>query len=234
MPDPKRPDLQAMSNWPSENWTIRKALEEARRFFSQPSPDDPSKTLGEKLSEGLEGARRANYRPDLRQDIANAIDQSERSAEKPIVSNPLPETASPMHARDWRLFIYLGIPIALAITVFGVGLGAFVSGSPHWGFGLCAPSALVLSFMGVYLLNAKPKSLAKPPYPFAALTTIAVLTWAFIGWQTWLWFHTPAQGYTQAQLDEAVAKAKAAQPPVLPNIKLMKKSRRQLQRQSTT
>ena len=130
-------------------------------------------------------------REDRKQDIAAAIEQSERSSEKAIVpANP--ETASPMHPRDWRLFFYLGIPAALAVTIFGVGLGAFIAGSPHWGFGLCAPSAGVLGVMAVYLLDKKPKTL-KPPYPFVALTGIAVLTWIFIGWQTWLFFTRPSR-----------------------------------------
>jgi hypothetical protein len=33
-----------------------------------------------------------------------------------------------------------------------------------------------------------------------------------VGWQTWLAFHRPVIGYTQAQLDEAVAKADSVKP----------------------
>lgn len=96
MPDPERPDLQPMGNWPPENWSIRKALEEARRFFSQPSPDDPSKTLGERLAEGLEGIREPNYRSDLQRPEKTNADSEGRGggmqdAIESLIKKYLPE-----------------------------------------------------------------------------------------------------------------------------------------------
>lgn len=118
----------------------------------------------------------------------------------------------PMHHRDWSLLIILGIPAALAITIFSVGLGAFVTGSIKWGFSLCIPSLLALIVMAVLLFKARstPRPSLQPrPYLFIALTAMTLLTWAFFGWQTWMWFHparAPDQGYTKTQLDEYAVK----------------------------
>lgn len=132
----------------------------------------------------------------------------ERPAEKVAVPEPATETASPMHTRDRRFYVYLAAPMAIAVGAVVLGIQSFVSGSPHWGFGLCVGGLLAVCAMAAQILEIKAKPL-KPPYGFGALIGIAMLTWIFVGWQTWLWFHTPTQGYTQAQLDEAVAKAKA-------------------------
>ena len=56
----------------------------------------------------------------------------------------------------------------------------------------------------IYALEKKPPS---PGYPGPIVITIAALTWILIGWQTWVWFHPADQGYTQSQLDGAVALA---------------------------
>ena len=58
----------------------------------------------------------------------------------------------------------------------------------------------------LHLLKKKPPP---PRYLGQVMIAAAVLTWAAIGWQTWLAFHSPTQGYTQAQLDKAVDEAKA-------------------------
>jgi hypothetical protein len=129
-----------------------------------------------------------------------------RSAENTSV--PVnPETAAPMPPRDRRFWVTLAIWAAIPVGLFLAGVGAFVSGSPHWGIGLGLPGLVGAYFVTLHLLERRPHKL---PVPSPLLIAVAILTWIFIGWQTWLWLHTPAQGYTQAQLDKAVEDGKAA------------------------
>jgi hypothetical protein len=118
--------------------------------------------------------------------------QSERPSEK-AVPNPTTEAAAPMPPRDRRFWVTLAIWAAIPVGLFLAGVGPFVSGSPHWGVGLGLPGLVGAYFVTLHLLERWPH---KPPDPSPLLIVIAILTWAFIGWQTWLWFHTPTQSYT--------------------------------------
>jgi len=93
--------VQPVGNWSSDNWSaIRVAFEGTRRFFDQPSPGDPSKTLAQSLRESVEGIREGNYRQDLRPDIADAIEQSERPAEKSVSDHNVPASSRLLSAAD--------------------------------------------------------------------------------------------------------------------------------------
>ena len=124
-------------------------------------------------------------------------------AGKSAVPNPSIETASPMHARDRRFWVVLGIWAAIAVAAVGGGIGALASGSPHWGFALCAVGLMGAAVATLHLLETK-LSVPKQRYVHLAMLLVAAVTWIFVGWQTWLWVHVPAQGYTQIQLDKAV------------------------------
>jgi hypothetical protein len=63
-----------------------------------------------------------------------------------------------------------------------------------------------MSAASIHLWEKKPRAPHLGPF----LISCAILTWLFVGWQTWLAFHHPVQGYTQAQLDAAVSAAKAS------------------------
>lgn len=74
---------------------MRRAMEGAQRFFSQPSADDPNKTLDERLKESAGAGqywldRRVQEREE--RDIAVAADQSERSSGKAVSDHDPPET----------------------------------------------------------------------------------------------------------------------------------------------
>ncbi len=120
------------------------------------------------------------------------------------------EMAAPMHTRDRRFWVVLGIWAAIAVTAFGTGIGAFVSGSPHWGFGLCALGLVGAAVATLHLLETR-RMVPQQSHVSAVMVLIAMVTWIFVGWQTWLWFRTPTQGYTQAQLDKSTEDGKAAQ-----------------------
>lgn len=163
------------------------------------------------------GPGEPGYSQDIGRDIALAQEQSERSSEKPTVANPAPKTASPMPYRDRRFWVILGIWAAIAVGAFGTGIGAFISGSPHWGFFLSAAGLIGAAVATFHLLETKPS----PPVRSRVnvlMACVAAITWVFIGWQTYMWFHATVQGYTQAQLDDAVAKARAVPvPPPAPS-----------------
>jgi hypothetical protein len=99
------------------------------------------------------------------------------------------ETASPMHARDRRFWVTLGIWAAILVGIVGTGVGAFVNGSPHWGFGLCAAGVVGAYALTLHLLEQKPHG---PSDPSLMLIGGAVVTWIFVGLQAWLWLHSPA------------------------------------------
>jgi hypothetical protein len=118
-------------------------------------------------------------------------------------------TGQPMHARDRLFYVILTwstIPAALVVGCFI----AWASGqlSTDWAVAGGTAGLLGMAAATIYALEKRPPS---PRYPGPIVITIAVLTWVLIGWQTWIWFHQPtqpSQGYTLAQLDDAVAKAK--------------------------
>jgi hypothetical protein len=123
-----------------------------------------------------------------------------------------------MHPRDRRLYILLGIWVAAFIAVLGAGITALVGNSPHWGFSLSTGGFIGAVVMTFYL------SERTPPRPsarvaFGTAVCVCVLSWCFSGTQIWFALRKPTTGYTQAQLDEAVAnatkggKAVAAMPP---------------------
>jgi hypothetical protein len=125
-------------------------------------------------------------------------------------SDRLTPTGQPMHARDRRFWVVLGIWAGIAVAAFGAGVSAIASGSPHWGFGLCAVSLIGAAVATLHLLETR-RMVPRRSHVSVVMALIAMITWAFIGWQTWIWLHPSSvqlvQGYTQAQLDEVVAKA---------------------------
>jgi hypothetical protein len=119
------------------------------------------------------------------------------------VSNPNPETASPMHAKDrafYVLILWAG-SIAGALVV-----GCFIawgSGQMPWQWAVpgIAIGAVAMAAATLYALE---KKLPKPRWrPGPIMIGVAVLTWALVGWQAWLAFHPPIQSYTHMQLGQS-------------------------------
>jgi hypothetical protein len=132
--------------------------------------------------------------------------------ETDMLDRPEP-TGQPMHARDRRFWVVLGIWAAIAVGAFGTGINAFSSGSPHWGFGLSVVGLVGAVVATLHLLETR-RIAPRQSHVSAVMVLVAGVTWAFISWQTWMWFHAPGepvQGYTKTQLGDAVAKAKDAQ-----------------------
>jgi hypothetical protein len=128
----------------------------------------------------------------LRREIA--IEQ--KSSGKASVSNLPSDSASPMHARDRRLYVILtwaAIPAALVVGCFIAWGGGQLSW--QWAIGGMSVGVLAMVVATIYALEKKPPL---PRYPGPIIIATAVLTWGLIGWQTWMWVHTPVQGYTQA------------------------------------
>jgi hypothetical protein len=123
----------------------------------------------------------------------------------PRTSAAGPQTSGPMHAKDRRFWVVLTIWAGIAVGAISTGIGAFIANSPHWGFGLCAIGLVGAAVATLHLLETKP-SFPRSSRVNILMILVAGLTWVFIAWQTWLWFHSPPR-YTQAQLDEAVAQA---------------------------
>jgi hypothetical protein len=127
------------------------------------------------------------------------------SSETPIRVEP--SSGQPMHPRDKRLFVFLGIWGAIFTGVFLGGVAAFVAGSPHWGASLCAGGLVGAYAMALHLLERRP-AVPTARSVWAILIAAAVMTWIFDALQIWTAYHKPMQGYTQAQLDTAVLAAK--------------------------
>jgi hypothetical protein len=187
MPDDKQADLRAER--------LRKQAEAIQASERSPGLAPNTRTL-ENMERGFAAGP------------ARTIEESEQSSEK-TVPNPAPETASPMHARDTRLFADLGIPVAILVATGAVGLGGIFAGWPHCGAALCVVGFGGALAMRLRLVETEPSPALRAPFWRGFLIAVAVLTWVFVGLQMWLWLHTPTQGYTQAQLDKAVADGKA-------------------------
>jgi hypothetical protein len=126
------------------------------------------------------------------------------------MADPKPESAHAMHPRDAKLFADLGIPAAILVGVGVAGLGGIFAGWIHTGVALSALGFGGALAMRLRLVETKPPPPLAAPLWRASLVAVAATTWAFVAWQAWLSFHSPTQGYTQAQVDEAVAKASSA------------------------
>jgi hypothetical protein len=206
--DAARRAAGAIPPLPQQNSTESFASDDTKRFLEAIRP------LQQAAAEGaLQAARERPERYFGKGGLREAIVGTPPS-EKTTVSDT--NAAPPMPSRDRQFWVTLAIWAAIPVGVFIAGVTAFVEGSPHWGFGLCASGLFGAYAVTLHLLEQKPYV---PPNPSANLVGIAVLTWVFIGWQTWMWFHPPVQGYTQAQLDQALEEAKqkaSAQTPPSP------------------
>lgn len=126
-------------------------------------------------------------------DPARAIKQSERSSGKATVANPNPETANPMHAKDrrfWLAILWAGsIGGALAVGCYI----AWASGQMPLQFAApgIAIGLLAMAGASIYAFEKRPSNVWRPG---PILLGIAALTWALVGWQTWMFFHWPSDG----------------------------------------
>jgi hypothetical protein len=144
---------------------------------------------------------------DIGTELARSAEEVERKA---LGNSPMsqqnriePPSGQPMHSQDRWLFLVLGW-MAIPAGIFVAGFVALYSGAPHWGGAGILIGLLGMSAASFYLLENRPRA----PHPGGFLICLAILTWLFVGSQTWLAFHQPMQGYTQTQLDNAVQDAK--------------------------
>jgi hypothetical protein len=75
-----------------------------------------------------------------------------------------------------------------------------------WGVPGMVGSALVMG--AVTYMNFKQKA-PELKNPGPVMISLGLLTWGFVIWQTWMWFHPaipPVQGNTQAQMEDYAAK----------------------------
>jgi hypothetical protein len=101
------------------------------------------------------------------------------------MADPMP-AANPMHQRDRILYLVIAwsaIPAAMLIA----GVVALSSGLPHWGSGLIAGGALGMTGATLHVLDRRPPLRA----PSRLVISLAILTWAFVGWQAWQTFRSP-------------------------------------------
>jgi hypothetical protein len=120
-----------------------------------------------------------------------------------------------MHTRDAKLFADLGIPAAILVAVGAAGLAAIFAGWPHWGAGLCTVGFGGALVMRLRLVETTPPAKLATPLWRGYLTVVAVITWAFVSWQTWIWLHPSigsfqVQGFTPGQVKDAVQEARDA------------------------
>jgi hypothetical protein len=133
-------------------------------------------------------------------------------------SDRLTPTGQPMHPHDRHFYLLImwagSIPGALAVGCYI----AWASGQMSWQ--LAAPGVAIgvlgMASATIYVLKKRPPDPRHPGPMVFGVAGAAVLTWALVAWQAWMWFNPsiPAQsythGYTQAQLDDAITKARDA------------------------
>jgi hypothetical protein len=136
--------------------------------------------------------------------------------------------AAPTHHPDHRFNAILGWSIAwsaIPASIFAGSILGWSTGQLTWQGALPAMvgSVAVMAVINLYGYKQKAPKVPELKNPGPVMLFIALLTWCFVAWQSWMWFHPPAQvaqpvqptqsaqSYTKAQLDEAVAKAKQGQ-----------------------
>jgi hypothetical protein len=122
--------------------------------------------------------------------------------------------AAPMHPRDRLLLAAFN----WAGNVGGpLAVGCYIAWAiDQMPLRLAAPGVAVglLAMTGATIYAFRERAPTKRGYFWPIMIGSIVLTWAVFSWQTWMWFHPSTQavqGYTQAQLDDAKAKAKQDQ-----------------------
>jgi len=186
----------------------------ASRISRAPAP--ASSMLGGSAGFGSQSASEAaaNMRESIQRTARMSVDRDHVRDNPPpppprMPTPPLsdPLGGQPMHPRDRRLYVILAwtaIPAALFA-------GCFIA----WGSGQLPGSWAIVGMlvgivgMAIGTVYALEKKAPLPRSPGPIMFGIAVLTWLLIGWQTWLYSHSPVQGYTRAQLDKAVEEGKA-------------------------
>ena len=168
------------------------AEELGRRTGAPTPPIDPNLQAGhEKPSDAardLEQIRSGKILPKNWSGASQDRAQSERPSEKTAVPYPSSETASPMHARDRRLYVILAWSAIPAALIVGCYIAWGSSQLPDaWAIAGIAVGLLAMAGATIYALEKKPPS---PRYPGPIMIAVAALTWALIGWQTWMFFHS--------------------------------------------
>ncbi|WP_316196114.1 hypothetical protein [Bradyrhizobium sp. SZCCHNRI3052] len=101
------------------------------------------------------------------------------------------------------------LAVAFATVAAGLVVSCFIAGASKqidWTWAICGIAVgLLLTVLAT--LDALEKRIPFIDNTGPIAVGIAAATWLLIGWQTWIVFHSPTQGYTQAQLDGAVTKA---------------------------
>jgi hypothetical protein len=124
-------------------------------------------------------------------------------SDHPMSPSPSSPTAHPMHPRDRRFFVGLGW-LAIPAALVAAGVWGGFSGYPHAGSAVAFVGLVVAYFMSLFLTERGPHKLR---HPGPVVIGAAILSWAFIGWQTWMYFHPMVQGFTQQQVDQKIAAA---------------------------
>jgi hypothetical protein len=140
-------------------------------------------------------------------------------------SQELRRTPPAMLDHDRRFYTILGWSIAwsaIPASIFAGSILGLYAGQLSLQSALPSMLGSVAVMAVINFVGYKQKA-PELKNPGPVMLFIALLTWCFVGWQTWMWFHPPAQvaqpaqpaqsaqSYTKAQLDEAIAKAKQDQ-----------------------
>jgi hypothetical protein len=131
------------------------------------------------------------------------------------MANPQDLRAAPMHEHDRRFNAVLGWSIAwsaIPASIFAGSILGLYTGQLSWQGALPSMAGSVAVMAVINFVGYKQKA-PELRNPGRVMLFIALLTWCFVAWQTWMWFHPSiqlVQGYTQAQYDDAIAKAKDA------------------------
>jgi hypothetical protein len=132
-------------------------------------------------------------------------------------SQELRPTPPAMPDHDRRFYAILGWSIAwsaIPASIFAGGVLGLYTGQLSWQAALPGMVGSVAVMAVINFVGYKQKA-PELKNPGPVMLFIAFLTWCFVAWQTWMWFHPAAQavqGYTQAQYDDGkVATAKPLQ-----------------------
>ena len=146
------------------------------------------------------------------------------------MADPRDLRAAPMHEHDRRFNAVLGWSIAwsaIPASIFAGSILGLYTGQLSWQGALPSMAGSVAVMAVINFVGYKQKA-PELKNPGPVMLFIALLTWCFVAWQTWMWFHPLVQPARPAQVQETKPQLDTATKPLRDQIEQLAKENESL------